>query len=127
LSDTDGGEKRITGGIADEFSTRVGHGGFRPSAAEQVFREMLTREDVPHLLRAPTQVGRQGRQAVAEQNKVHALVAVFAVPRLPEDRKRVGLVEPLVCLVCPRLAGGVSGALLGQGVKRHLFLPTSDS
>jgi len=42
LSDTDGGDKIITGGIADEFYARIGkRSGFRPSAAEAAFRALL--------------------------------------------------------------------------------------
>jgi hypothetical protein len=48
LSDTDGGARNITGGIADEFYARVGRrGGFPPSKAERTYLLMLKDANVP--------------------------------------------------------------------------------
>ena len=41
LSQTDGGEPDVCGGIAREFYRRVGQSGFRPSEAEVAFEELL--------------------------------------------------------------------------------------
>jgi hypothetical protein len=47
LSDTDGGETAITGGIAAEFYALAGHAHFRPSLAERTFRALLDQAHVP--------------------------------------------------------------------------------
>ena len=62
LSDTDGGDKKITGGIADEFYARLGkRAGFRPSAAERTFLALLEEAHVPiyfeHRLASVTKEG----------------------------------------------------------------------
>jgi hypothetical protein len=54
LTDTDVGRKEAIGGIAAEFYARVGRlSGFRPSAAEAVFRAMLDEAGVEVLFERP--------------------------------------------------------------------------
>jgi hypothetical protein len=66
LSDTDGGDKSITGGIADEFYARVKRrSGFRPSVAEEAFRGMLAESGVTvYFERALKSVAREGNRIV---------------------------------------------------------------
>jgi hypothetical protein len=66
LSDTDGGDKSITGGIADEFYARLKRrAGFRPSAAEEAFRGMLAESGVTvSFERAIRAVSKEGNRIV---------------------------------------------------------------
>jgi hypothetical protein len=78
LSDTDGGDKSITGGIADEFYARVKmRSGFRPSVAEEAFRGMLAESGVTvYLEHALRSVSKEGNRivelSIENGNKVHA-------------------------------------------------------
>jgi hypothetical protein len=78
LSDTDGGDKKITGGIADEFYTRVGkRSGFRPSAAEHAFLGLLGDAHVPiyfeHRLKSVIRAGNRITEISIENgNRFHA-------------------------------------------------------
>ena len=67
LSDTDGGDPSITGGIAAEFYARLKRrSGFRPSAAEEAFRGMLEESTAwPFYFEHPLQsVSKEGNRIV---------------------------------------------------------------
>jgi len=78
LSDTDGGDKAITGGLADEFYKWVGrHAGFRPSQAETAFRQMLDAGGVEVLFEQALTSVKKDKNRIVELrlgngNRVHA-------------------------------------------------------
>lgn len=84
LSDTDGGEPAITGGLADEFYARLGkRAKFRPSEAERTFRMMLMQADVPiyfeHRLQSVVKRGRRIVEIVTENgNRFRAAMFIDA-------------------------------------------------
>ena len=74
LSATDGGGKDVCGGIAREFYARVGQAGFRPSAAEKAFRDMLAAEGVAlyteHRLKSVKMDGARISEIVMENGNI---------------------------------------------------------
>ena len=61
LSHTDGGQPSVCGGIAREFYDQAGQANFRPSAAEQLYRDMLKQANVEvHYLCHLDQVNKDG-------------------------------------------------------------------
>ena len=84
LSDTDGGEPAITGGLADEFYARLGkRAKFRPSEAERTFRTMLFQAGVPvyfeHRLQSVAKQGRRITEIAAENgNRFRAAMFIDA-------------------------------------------------
>lgn len=84
LSDTDGGEPGITGGISAEFYKRLGQRrGFRPSVAETTFRLLLEENRVPvlfeHRLKSVEKsAGRITEVAFENGNRVRAKMYIDA-------------------------------------------------
>lgn len=66
LSHTDGGEADVCGGIAREFYSKIGQRNFKPSDAENAYKQMLEEAEVPvHYLAHLDKVNKEGSRIVS--------------------------------------------------------------